>query len=95
MTEKIKLFDTSKCTGCRSCQLACKQWNQLAAKQTRNTGTYQNPPDLQPNTYLVMRFQEMEDSKRRSQVVLPASCLHALHRCGMREGVPVRSPLLY
>ena len=63
MTEKIKLFDTSKCTGCRSCQLACKQWNQLAAKQTRNTGTYQNPPDLQPNTYLVMRFQEMEDSK--------------------------------
>lgn len=63
MTEKIKLFDTSKCTGCRSCQLACKQWNQLAAKQTRNTGTYQNPPDLQPNTYLVMRFQEMEDPK--------------------------------
>ena len=63
MAEKIKLFDTSKCTGCRSCQLACKQWNQLKAKQTRHRGTYQNPPELQPNTYLIMRFQEMEDPK--------------------------------
>lgn len=63
MTENIKLFDISKCTGCRGCQLACKQWNQLKAGQTRMNGTYQNPPDLQSNTYLVMRFQELVDAK--------------------------------
>ena len=63
MSEKIKLFDISKCTGCRGCQLACKQWNQLTAGQTRMMGTYQNPPDLQANTYLLMRFQEMADAK--------------------------------
>ena len=63
MAEKIKLFDTSKCTGCRGCQLACKQWNQLPARQTRPRGTYQNPPDLQWNTFLLMRFQEMTDGK--------------------------------
>ncbi|MCX5844079.1 MAG: 4Fe-4S dicluster domain-containing protein [Deltaproteobacteria bacterium] len=63
MAEKIKLFDTSKCTGCRGCQLACKQWNQLPARQTRPRGTYQNPPDLQWNTFLLMRFQEMADAK--------------------------------
>ena len=46
MTEKIKLYDDSKCTACRGCQLACKQWNALKAAQTENTGTYQNPPSL-------------------------------------------------
>ena len=61
MSEKIKLCDLSKCTGCRGCQLACKQWNQLPAKQTFNTGTYQNPPDLQPNTWNIIRFQEISD----------------------------------
>ena len=63
MAEKIKLYDTSKCTACRGCQLACKQWNQLAARQTRNRGSYQNPPDLQPNTYLIIRFQDVKDDK--------------------------------
>ncbi|MCK9273556.1 MAG: 4Fe-4S dicluster domain-containing protein [Syntrophales bacterium] len=61
MSEKVKLFDLSKCIGCRSCQLACKQWNQLPASQTVNWGTYQNPPDLQYNTWLLMRFQEISD----------------------------------
>ena len=61
MSEKIKLYDLSKCTGCRACQLACKQWNGLPAKQTYNSGTYQNPPDLQPNTWNIIRFQEISD----------------------------------
>jgi len=60
MSEKVKLYDQSKCTGCRGCQLACKQWNQLPAKQTTNRGSYQNPPDLQPNTWMVIHFQELE-----------------------------------
>ena len=63
MAEKAKLIDLSKCTGCRGCQLACKQWNQQPARQTRNTGSYQNPPDLQWNTWTLIRFQEYEDKK--------------------------------
>ncbi|MCK7508178.1 MAG: 4Fe-4S dicluster domain-containing protein [Desulfobacterales bacterium] len=38
MTEKIKLYDDSKCTACRGCQLACKQWNALKAGQTEQPG---------------------------------------------------------
>ncbi|MDD5711973.1 MAG: 4Fe-4S dicluster domain-containing protein [Smithellaceae bacterium] len=60
MSEKMKVIDVSKCTGCRGCQLACKQWNQLPAKQTKNVGTYQNPPELQPNTWTLVRFQEIK-----------------------------------
>ncbi len=61
MSEKIQLIDTSKCTGCRGCQVACKQWNQLPAGQTMNSGAYQNPPDLQKNTWTLVRFQEISD----------------------------------
>ena len=61
MVEKVKLIDASRCIGCRGCQLACKQWNELPAGLTVNTGTYQNPPDLQPNTWTLVRFQEVSD----------------------------------
>lgn len=76
MSEKIKLCDLSKCTGCRGCQLACKQWNQLPAKQTVNTGTYQNPPDLQPNTWNIIRFQEISDGDRVDWLFRHDACMH-------------------
>ncbi|MCP4716754.1 MAG: 4Fe-4S dicluster domain-containing protein [Deltaproteobacteria bacterium] len=63
MSEKLMLVDLSKCTGCRACQVACKNWNGLPAENTRCTGTYQNPPDLSPHTYTLIRFQEIDDGK--------------------------------
>ena len=50
------LVDTSKCTACRGCQIACKQWNQLPATQTTNWGSYQNPKDLSADTWKLVRF---------------------------------------
>ena len=58
MNEKIMLVDLSKCTACRSCQVACKSWNGLPAEITKNRGSYQNPPDLSPTTYTLIRFQD-------------------------------------
>ena len=60
MSKKIKLYDATKCTGCRGCQLACKQWNDLPAEQTENRGSYQNPQSLNPNTWLLMHFDEVD-----------------------------------
>jgi Fe-S-cluster-containing dehydrogenase component len=76
MAEKIKLIDVSKCTGCRSCQLACKQWNQQPAKQTKNYGTYQNPPDLQSNTWTLIRFQEIADKDSVKWLFRKDGCMH-------------------
>ena len=77
MVEKVKLVDVSKCTGCRGCQVACKQWNQLPAGVTSNTGTYQNPPDLQPNTWSLVRFQEIADKDERVKWLFRNdSCMH-------------------
>jgi len=58
--ELVKLIDTTLCTACRGCQVACKQWNELPGLKTKQLGTYQNPPDLQWNTWTLIRFQEYE-----------------------------------
>jgi formate dehydrogenase iron-sulfur subunit len=55
------VIDTSKCTACRGCQTACKQWNSLSAVPTECKGSYENPPDLSYNTYTKIRFNEVEN----------------------------------
>ena len=55
---KTILVDVSRCTGCRGCQVACKQWNELPATDTVQTGSYQNPPDMNGDTYKIVRFRE-------------------------------------
>lgn len=77
MTEKIKLYDTSKCTACRGCQLACKQWNGLKAHQTVHKGTYQNPPTLGPNTYMLIHYQDYVDPKGNVKWLFrKEACMH-------------------
>lgn len=58
MKEMGLLIDTSKCIGCRSCQVACKQWHSHLAEKTNCRGNYQNPPDLSPVTWTLVRFSE-------------------------------------
>jgi len=56
---KMMLNDTSKCTACRGCQVACKQWNENPAVKTTFTGTYQNPPALDGDTFTLIKFKEV------------------------------------
>ena len=53
-----KLIDVSKCIGCKACQAACLEWNNLHEEIGVNTGSYTNPHDLTPNTWTLMRFTE-------------------------------------
>jgi formate dehydrogenase iron-sulfur subunit len=76
MAEKVKLIDVAKCTGCRGCQLACKQWNGLPAGQTVAAGSYQNPPDLQPNTWTLIRFQEVAAKDGVKWLFRKDGCMH-------------------
>ena len=63
MPGKAIFIDTTRCTACRGCQVACKQWNKLAALTTTQTGTHQNPPDFSFETYKVVRFKEHKGEK--------------------------------
>ncbi|MGB2987664.1 MAG: 4Fe-4S dicluster domain-containing protein [Phycisphaerae bacterium] len=61
---KSFLIDTTKCFACRSCQVACKQWNELPEEDPvpTNRGTYENPPDLSHTQWLKIQFKETERS---------------------------------
>ena len=76
MTEKAILYDTTKCTACRACQVTCKQWNELKAEETTNRGTYENPPDLSPTTWLKMRFTEVEAGGKVRWLFTRQACMH-------------------
>lgn len=65
MEEMAILNDTIKCSGCRACQVACKNWNQLKAEQTKNWGSHENPPDLSANTWNRIRANEIAMPKGR------------------------------
>src|SRR5512136_3151729 len=55
-----KLIDTSKCIGCKACQVACMEWNDIRDDVGRNLGVYDNPIDLTDRSWTVMRFYEEE-----------------------------------
>lgn len=76
---KAFLIDTTRCTACRGCQLACKEWHDLPANATKQRGSHQNPPDLNPNNYKIVRFHEHLD--KEGNVVwnfFPDQCRHCL-----------------
>lgn len=64
MSDKAILFDTSRCSGCHGCQIACKCWNSLPSPTGLNenvfSGSHQNPPDLNSTTRLIMTYHESE-----------------------------------
>jgi formate dehydrogenase iron-sulfur subunit len=78
---KSILVDTSRCTGCRGCQVACKQWNGLPGTKTRQTGTYQNPPDFSAETFKVVRFAEgkKEGSREPYWYFFSDMCRHCVN----------------
>jgi formate dehydrogenase beta subunit len=73
---KAMLIDLTKCTGCRACQVACKQWNDLPAEQTVCWGCYDNPPDLSPTTWNRIAFYEWEEDGQPKWMFRPVRCFH-------------------
>jgi formate dehydrogenase iron-sulfur subunit len=55
-----KLIDESKCIGCKACQVACMNWNDLRDDIGETVGVYDNPSDLTPASWTVMKFFEVE-----------------------------------
>lgn len=76
---KAFLIDTTRCTACRGCQVGCKEWHNLPANHTYQVGTHQNPPDLNPYNYKLVRFNEHE--KEDGTVIwnfFPDQCRHCI-----------------
>jgi formate dehydrogenase iron-sulfur subunit len=71
-----KLVDISRCIGCKGCEVACKEWNELGSEETSNFGSYQSHQDLTPNTWLLMRFNEDEVDGDLRWYITKTACMH-------------------
>ncbi|URI08730.1 formate dehydrogenase subunit beta [Aquincola tertiaricarbonis] len=75
--EVAKLIDVSTCIGCKACQVACMQWNDLRDEVGTNHGTYDNPNDLTPQSWTVMRFSEVEPEENKLEwLIRKDGCMH-------------------
>jgi len=75
--EVAKLIDVSKCIGCKACQAACMEWNDLRDDIGVTAGSYDNPRDLNENAWTVMRFAEVEPEKDKLQwLIRKDGCMH-------------------
>ena len=73
------LIDSTKCIGCRSCQVACKEWNELPAEKTKFFGGagYQNPANLSSKTWTLITFNEVEQKDGNIKWVYgKRQCMH-------------------
>lgn len=75
---KAFFIDTSRCTACRGCQVACKEWHGFPAVRTRQKGTHQNPPDLNPFNYKLVRFSEKRIDGKLYWLFFPDQCRHCV-----------------
>jgi formate dehydrogenase iron-sulfur subunit len=76
--EVAKMIDTSKCIGCKACQSACLEWNDKRELVGENVGVYDNPHDLTPDTFTLMRFTEWDnpDSGNLEWLIRKDGCMH-------------------
>lgn len=70
------LVDTTKCTGCRACQLACKEWHNREPEETKFEGTYENPLDLSSRTWIRVQMRETRIDNKPRWLFRPEFCMH-------------------
>ncbi len=80
--------DTSVCIGCRACQVACKQWNELEAETPQDTGTYQDQEHFTDKTWRLVRFIEKTDAKGEPKWLLMSDVCKHCAQAGCLEACP-------
>ena len=53
-----KLVDTTTCIGCKACEIACQEWNDLPFAATSFDNTYQTMPHTEWNFWNLIKFNE-------------------------------------
>src|SRR5947208_15159495 len=81
-TAKGFFTDTSLCIGCKACEVACKQWNQLPADGFAITGnSYDNTGTLGATTCRHVQFIEHANANSSPQdrhlLMLSDVCKHS------------------
>ncbi|MBG6245479.1 formate dehydrogenase subunit beta [Candidatus Symbiopectobacterium sp. 'North America'] len=73
--EVAKLIDVTTCIGCKACQVACSEWNDIRDEVGHNIGVYDNPIDLTAKSWTVMRFSEVEENSKLEWLIRKDGCM--------------------
>ena len=73
---KAMLYDASKCVGCRACQTACHRWNGLPGESNGYGDIYDNPLDLSPQTWTLIKAREFDSNGSKDLLLFKYQCMH-------------------
>lgn len=76
MARKMVFIDTSKCTGCKACTVACKEWNELPAEKTQLVTSYQSRKTFSPQSWTYITFVEKYENNKMNWYMRKAQCFH-------------------
>ena len=71
-----KMIDTSTCIGCKACEVACQEWNDLPPEATVQVGTYQTMPQTAWNFWNLIKFNEYESGTGLHWLMRKDQCMH-------------------
>jgi formate dehydrogenase iron-sulfur subunit len=71
-----KYIDTSTCIGCKACEVACQEWNDLPSVKTQQTGSYQTLPTLHAEFWNLIKFNETEVDGNFAWLMRKDQCMH-------------------
>jgi len=72
--------DTSICIGCKACEVACKEWNQVPVSNQGFTGmSYDNTIDLGADTWRHVAFVEQAEDDTLRWLMASDVCKHCTH----------------
>ncbi len=74
---KAILIDTTRCIGCRGCQVACKSWHDLKGEKSTFSETWSNPRHLSSNQYTRVIFREVPGPEgQMNWYFIKRQCMH-------------------
>jgi formate dehydrogenase beta subunit len=85
--EVCKLVDTTTCIGCKACEVACVEWNNMPFTPTTFDNTYQTMPETAPHFWNLIKFNEHQNPDGTIQWLMRKDqCMHCadpgcLHAC--------------
>lgn len=80
--------DTTLCIGCKACEVACKQWNELPSDGFEFSGnSYDNTGALSGTTWRHVSFVEQMDRSEPRWLMMSDVCKHCTH-AGCLEACP-------
>jgi formate dehydrogenase iron-sulfur subunit len=75
--EICKYIDVTTCIGCKACEVACVEWNDMPFQQTTFDNTYQTMPSTQWNYWNLIKFNEHQHEDGTLQWLMRKDqCMH-------------------